>query len=93
MSVREYTVYEGQNYVGSFVVNEETGKAKALDATGRLIGAFDGYDAARKAVSITYCQEVERKAATEEALKRINRPDVEFASGLPVELASGWKRR
>ena len=83
MNRREYFIYDGQHCIGHFVVDDKTGAAKAFNAAGRLLGTFPGYDAARKAVSQAYCDAVERKAATEETLDRLNGP-VEFKSGLPT---------
>jgi hypothetical protein len=81
MGQREYAIYDGQNCIGSFVVDQKTGKAKAFNAAGRLLGEFPGYDAAREAVSKAHCAAIARKAATAEALERLAEP-VGFISGL-----------
>jgi hypothetical protein len=83
MKGREYFSYDGTTCVGRFVVEEKSGKAKAFNAAGRSLGTFDGYDAAREAVSIAYRAAVARKAATAQALEHLNRPTVEFVSGMP----------
>jgi hypothetical protein len=77
MSCREYFVHDGQGVIGHFVVDEETGKAKAFNAAGRSIGDLKGYDAVRRAVNEAF-------RATAEALKQLNEP-VGFASGLPAD--------
>jgi hypothetical protein len=90
---REYWVYDGQTVIGHFIVDDKTGTAKAFNAAGRMLGNFSGYDTARKAVNDAYSDAQARKAATAKALEYINRPDIEFASGLPVDLVGGERRR
>jgi hypothetical protein len=92
VSGREYAIYDGQNCIGSFVVNERTGKAKAFDAAGRPIGTFDGYDAARHGVNQAYDDAVARKARTAEALNMLAEP-LSFVSGLPSHFLNGGPRR
>jgi hypothetical protein len=92
MSGREYAIYDGQNCIGSFVVNERTGKAKAFDAAGRPIGTFDDYDAARHGVNHAYSDVVTRKARTAEALKQLAEP-FSFVSGLPSHFLDASPRR
>jgi hypothetical protein len=43
---REYFVYHGTGYVGRFLLNEKTRKAKAFNSKGKLIGEFFGFKAA-----------------------------------------------
>ncbi len=83
MGQHEYALYDGRDLIGNFVVKEKTGKAKAFDAIGRSLGTFDGYDAARHAINKAHRNAVVRKVETAEALERLNRPIVEFMSGLP----------
>jgi hypothetical protein len=79
---REYFSYYGTTCIGRIVVDGKTGGAKAFDPAGRSLGEFDGYDAARKAISLAHVEASVRRGATEEALKRLAEP-VGFVSGLP----------
>jgi hypothetical protein len=79
---RTYWVYDGTFGIGHFVVDEESGKAKAFNSAGHALGEFADYDAARKAVSNAHYDAIGRRAATQEALERLNGP-VEFKSGWP----------
>ena len=94
---REFFSYDGTNLAGRIVLDEKTGEARGFNAAGHLLGKFPDYHAARKAVSAAYYEAAEHKAAranaTAEALELINRPDVEFASGLPADLVGGGRRR
>jgi hypothetical protein len=67
MTRREYFVYDGHQSIGHFVVDDETGNAKAFNAVGRSLGEFSGYNAARKAVNQAHAEAGARKAATEAA--------------------------
>jgi hypothetical protein len=82
MSRREYFVYDGATCIGHFVVDEETGNAKAFDAAGRSLGTFAGYAAARLVVSNSYDGAKARAAASGKDI-------VEFASGLPHVQSGG----
>jgi hypothetical protein len=92
MGLREYAIYDGQNCIGSFVVDEKTGTAKAFNAAGRLLGTFPAYAAARKAISQAHRDVIDRKATAAKALEYLNRSNVAFVSGLPTDIGNGWGR-
>jgi hypothetical protein len=46
----EYHVYDGRTYLGRFLLDEKTRKAKAFDIAGKSIGEFIGFNAAAAAV-------------------------------------------
>jgi len=80
---RERCVYDGQRLLGTVVENERSGLVLAWDSRRRFIGRFNDPREAAHAISKAARTAEERKTATAEALERLNRPDVEFASGLP----------
>jgi hypothetical protein len=86
-------VYDGQRLLGMFLDDEKSGDVLAWDAERKLLGRFGSSKAAANAISETAIAVDRRKAATREALERLNRPDVDFASGLPADLVGGGKRR
>ena len=47
---REYFVYDGTEYVGRFLLNEKTRKAKVFNNKGKSIGEFLGFKAAVAAI-------------------------------------------
>lgn len=46
----EFHVYDGRSYLGRFLLDEKTRKAKAFDSKGKSIGEFAGFTAAATAV-------------------------------------------
>jgi hypothetical protein len=74
---RRYEVYNGQEMLGSFVLNERTGVALAWDSERRFIGRSAGFKEAAAAISRAY----RSKASAAEARQRLSEP-VPFASGL-----------
>jgi hypothetical protein len=80
---RERTLYDGQQLLGTFVENERSGFVLAWDAQRKLLGRFRDAKAAANAISEAVWAAEARKAATQEALDRLNGP-AEFKSGLPT---------
>ncbi len=75
---RAYVVYNGQQLLGSFVLNEATDEALAWNASRCFVGQFKGYKAAARGTR--------RAAATEqhaaEARRRLADPNPPFVTGL-----------
>jgi hypothetical protein len=76
-------VYDGQLLIGTFVEDETSGLVLAWDVDRKLLGRFSDAKAAANAISEVALAAGAQKAATQEALERINRPDPEFKSGWP----------
>jgi hypothetical protein len=75
---------DGQNLLGSFIQNERSGLILAWDPRRRFLGRFHSLKEAANAISEVARSSAEvRKAATERALEYLNRPNLEFVSGLP----------
>jgi hypothetical protein len=85
-------VYYGQRLLGSFVENERSGFVLAWDAQHKRLGRFGNAEAAADAISDAARAADAKKAATRKTLERLNRPDPEFASGLPADLVGGGRR-
>ena len=90
---RERCVYFGQQLLGTFVENERSGLVLAWNPQRRFLGRFLDSGEAARAIGEAARATESKKVATEEALERINRTDVEFASGLSADLVDGWRRR
>jgi hypothetical protein len=82
-SRREQSVYDGQRLLGTLIANEKSGLILAWDAQRRFLGRFRDPQEAASAISEAARIAEARQAATGQALERLNRPVVEFASGLP----------
>src|SRR5215470_14959420 len=48
---RLYAVYDGQQLLGHFILNEATKQVLAWNASRQFLGRFDGYKAASRAIS------------------------------------------
>jgi hypothetical protein len=81
---RERSVYDGQRLLGILVDNEKSRFVLAWDVQRRLLGRFQTQREAANAISEAARAAEARKAATAEALEYLNRPTVEFASGMPA---------
>jgi hypothetical protein len=83
-SRRVQSVYDGQRLLGTLIANEKSGLILAWDAQRRFLGRFPGSQEAARAISEASRVAEARKAATAEALERLNKPVVGFVSGLPA---------
>jgi hypothetical protein len=81
---RERSVYDGQRLLGILVDNEKSGFVLAWDVQRRFLGRFQTQREAANAISEAARAAEGRKAATAEALEYVNRPNVEFVSGMPA---------
>jgi hypothetical protein len=90
---RERCVCFGRRLLGTFIENERSGLVLAWDRQRRLLGRFQNQREAVNAIGEAAWAAEERQARTAEALDWINRPDVEFVSGLSVDLVGGGRRR
>jgi hypothetical protein len=83
------SVYDGQRLLGTCLEDEKSGLVLAWDAERRLIGRFGNVRAAADAISKAALAVEEREAQTAKALDWLNRPIVEFASGMPEHFRRG----
>jgi hypothetical protein len=81
---RPYAVYDGQQLLGHFILNEATKQALAWNASRQFLGRFDGYKAASRAISRAAVTERQRT----EAFRRLHDPHPPFASGLSEHFLS-----
>ena len=86
-------VYDGQHLLGTFIEDEKSGGVLAWNADRKLLGRFGNAKAAAHAISEAGQAVEDGEAATREALEWLNRPEPEFASGLPDELGGAGRRR
>jgi hypothetical protein len=86
-------VYDGQTLLGTFIDDEKSGVVLAWNVERKLLGRFCDSKAAADAISDAARVAETKKAATAEALERLNRPEPEFATGLPDDLVGGGRRR
>jgi hypothetical protein len=76
---RAYVVYNGREWLGTFVFNERTQQALAWDASRQFVGRFGSYRTAALAIGRTAL--TARQMA--EARRRLDDPNPPFATGLP----------
>jgi hypothetical protein len=76
-------VSDGQCLLGSIAENKRTCLFLARDAQGRRLGQFQNQQEAENAIGEAAHAAEARKAATAAALAWVNRPNVEWMSGLP----------
>jgi hypothetical protein len=87
---RVQCVYFGQRLLGTFVENERSGLVLAWDLQRRFLGRFRETKEAANAISEAARTAEVRKAATAQALERLNGP-VGFVSGLPSHFLGGHR--
>jgi hypothetical protein len=90
---RERCVYFGQQFLGTFVENERSGLVLAWDTQRRFLGRFREPREAAHAISEAARAAEARKAATAKALEWVNRPVVDFVSGMPAHFLVVGNRR
>jgi hypothetical protein len=83
-------VYDGQELLGTFIDDEKSGVVLAWNAGRKLLGRFGNAKEAADAISDAARATDVRKSASRDALERLNKPVVEFVSGLPDRFL--WER-
>jgi hypothetical protein len=81
---REQSVYDGQRLLGILISNEKSRFILAWDAQRRFLGRFQTQREAANAISAAARAAEVRNAATAEAFEYLNRPTVEFVTGMPA---------